>query len=161
MLDAAIGVRIEDLHATMLPLELHATVPADVRLQFDTARHAFIYSWFCYDLATLAEQHAYGALENGLRLRAEAENALPKRRGLAALLENACAQGWLVRTEYDVPDMPNLLDTISMMRNHLDHGRPQLLTQLSVEMMRVCVEILNKVFPQAAKRRPVGSPETG
>lgn len=151
-LDAAIGMRIEDLHAMMLPLELHVSVPAEVRLQFDTARHAFIYSWFCYDLATLAEQYAYGALENGLRLRAEAENTLPKRRGLAALLKNTCARGWLVRTEYDVPRMPNLLDTVSMMRNHLDHGRPQLLPQLSLEMMRVCIDILNKLYPHTAQR---------
>jgi hypothetical protein len=149
-LDAAIGVRIEDLHAMMLPLELYESVPAEVRLQFDTARHAFIYSWFCYDLATLAEQYAYGALENGLRLRAEAEDALPKRQGLVALLKSACERGWLVRGEYDVPGMPNLLDTISLMRNHVSHGRPQLLPQLSVEAMRLCMEILNTLFLEEA-----------
>jgi hypothetical protein len=62
---------IEDLHALMQPLELLPSVPDDVLWQFDTARNAFVYSWFCYDLVTLAEMHAYGPLENGLRIRAE------------------------------------------------------------------------------------------
>jgi hypothetical protein len=94
----------------------------------------------------LAEQHAYGALENGLRLKAMSANRLPKRRGLAALLKCACESGWLNRAEFDVPDMPNLLDTLRSLRNHIGHGNTHILPQLSIEMMRLCVEILNKLF---------------
>jgi hypothetical protein len=148
--DAQIGVRLEDLHADMLPLELHGSVPDEVRWQFDTARHAFIYSWFCYDLVTLAEQHSYGALENGLRLRAQAANILPKGNGLKRLLTCACHNGWLDESEFVVPGMPNRLEMLRVARNHVSHGQPQLFLPFSLEMMRLCAEILNKLFPEAA-----------
>jgi hypothetical protein len=147
-LDALTGVRLEDLHADMLSLELHGSVPVEVRWQFDTARHAFVYSWFCYDLVTLAEQHAYGALENGLRLRAQAANVSLKGNGLKVLLTCACENGWLNEAEFEVPGMPNRLDMVRVARNHVSHGQPQLLLPFSLEMMRICAEILNKLYPK-------------
>jgi hypothetical protein len=85
-LDPVIGQNIEDLHGLMRPFELLPSVPEEVRWQFDTARNGFVYSWYCYDLVTLAEMHAYGALENGLRVRAERESSLPKGRGLISTM---------------------------------------------------------------------------
>src|SRR5581483_3366972 len=140
-------MELADLYAMVEPYQLIPSVPDQVRDQIDAARHAFIYSWFCYDLATLAEQHAYGALENGLRLKAWKANKMPKRRGLAALLKCACENGWLNKSEFDVPNMPNLLDAISGLRNHIGHGTPHILPSLSQEMLRVCIEILNKLYP--------------
>jgi hypothetical protein len=149
--DAVTGMRIEELHAEMQPLELNMSVPAEVRWQFDTARHAFVYSWFCYDLVTLAEQHAYGALENGLRLRAQAANALPKGKGLGAYLNNACEHSWLKKAEYDAPDgTPNRLEVVRIGRNHVGHGQPQLFLPFSLELMRLCAELLDKLYPQKA-----------
>lgn len=145
-LDSVIGQGIEDLHGLMRPLELIASVPEEVRWQFDTARNAFVYSWYCYDLVTLAEMHAYGALENGFRIRAERENRPPKRTGLRAYIENACENGWLNCSEWDVAGAPNLLETVVMLRNHIGHGRPQLLQPLSIEGIRLCMEILNRLF---------------
>jgi hypothetical protein len=46
-LDSVIGQGIEDLHGLMRPFELDASVPEEVRWQFDTARNAFVYSWYC------------------------------------------------------------------------------------------------------------------
>ena len=112
-------MEIADLHAMMEPLELGATVPPEVRSQFDTARHAFVYSWFCYDLATLAEAHAYGALENGLRMRAKAAEAEPERSGMKGLLKLAVRSGWLPEAEFG-----HLIDILPMLRNHLQHGQP-------------------------------------
>jgi hypothetical protein len=106
-------IEIADLHAMMEPLELGAA--------FDTARHAFVYSWFCYDLATLAEAHAYGALENGLRMRAKAAEAEPERSGMKGLLKLAVRSGWLPEAEFD-----HLIDILPMLRNHLQHGQPHL-----------------------------------
>ena len=51
-LDQVIGQRIEDLHGLMRPFELILSVPDEVRWQFDTARNAFVYSWYCYDLGS-------------------------------------------------------------------------------------------------------------
>jgi hypothetical protein len=98
----------------------------------------------------LPEQHAYGALENGLRLHAQAANALPKGKGLGTYLNNACERGWLNRAEYDVPNGMNRLEVVRMGRNHVGHGQPQLFLPFSLDMMRLCAELLNKLYPQRA-----------
>lgn len=100
-----------------------------------------------YDLVTLSEQHAYGALENGLRLRARAANVSSKGNGLKVLLTYACENGWLNKAEFEVARMPNRLDMVRVARNHLSHGQPQLLLPFSLEMMRLCAEILNTLYP--------------
>jgi hypothetical protein len=106
-----------------------------------------VYLWYCYDLVTLAEMHACGALENGLRIRGERESRLPKRKGLRAYIEHACAHGWLVHSEWDVPGAPNLLETVVRLRNHIGHGNPRQLQPLLIEAIRLCMEILNRLFP--------------
>lgn len=65
---------------------------------------------------------------------------------LAALLACACENGWLDRSQFEVPNMPNLIDTLPGPRNHIGHGNMHILPQLSVEMLRLCIEILNEVF---------------
>jgi hypothetical protein len=102
-LDEAGAIRmmeIADLYALVEPLALHSGVPADIREQFDKARHAFIYSWFAYDLISLAEQQGYQTLELALREKltdAERKKADEKRWGFGKLLERAVAHRWLVR----------------------------------------------------------------
>lgn len=86
-------MEIGDMHRLVAPIELGEHVPAEVSHQFDLARIAFVYSWFTYELATLAEQQAYAVLEMALRRRAEAEAALPKRPGLTVLLKVATERG--------------------------------------------------------------------
>jgi hypothetical protein len=150
-MEAVTDVRLEDLHADMVPLQLHSSVPEEVRWQYDTARHAFVYSWFCYDLVTLAEQQAYGALENGLRLRARAAQVQPKGNSLKVLMACACDNGWLQKSDFEAPGMPNRLDLVRVARNHVSHGQLQLLLRFSLEMIHLCAEILNKLFPEKAK----------
>jgi hypothetical protein len=54
---------IADLYDLVQPLALGPSVPHDIAEQFDKARHAFIYSWFAYDVVSLAEQQGYQTLE--------------------------------------------------------------------------------------------------
>ena len=61
---------VADLHAAVASIELTAAAPAMIREQFDLARHAFVYSWFVYELATLAEKQAYATVEMALREKA-------------------------------------------------------------------------------------------
>jgi hypothetical protein len=144
-LDRATGqtcaLAIGDLHAMVEPLELSESVPQDVRLQFDTARHAFVYSWFCYDLATLAEAHAYGALENGLRLRALEAKRKPERPGMKGLLKLAVQEDWLPGAEFG-----HLVKILPLLRNHVQHGQPHLNPSGSLEMLRVCHDALTRLF---------------
>ncbi len=146
---------ISDLLNLVRPLELHPETPAIIREQFDKARHAFIYSWFSYDLATLAEQQGYQVLEMALREKLppdEQFKAKEKRWGLDTLLKRATSHRWLNRADFEVhgPYGRNgkmcLLDMLPMFRNELAHGSPNLFPGGALEMLRLCVEILNKLF---------------
>ena len=143
---AVINNRIENLHADMAPLELNNEVPDDVRSQFDTARHAFIYSWYCYELITLAEQQAYSALENALRLRIKCAKVEFKGIGLDAMFACAFKHGFLSKSDFDIPGGANLLEVVRISRNHISHGEAQLSLHFSLEMIRLCAKILNKLF---------------
>lgn len=78
-------VTLEELHSDMLRFELPPTVPASVRQLHDAIRHAYIYSYFSYELLRLATAQALPCLELALKER------MPERKGamLAALLKEA------------------------------------------------------------------------
>lgn len=87
------------------PIELNAGLSSTIRAQFDIARNAFVYSWFVYEFATLAEQQGYATLEMALRHRLDPA-ALPntsRSLGLAKLLKNATKNGWLRREDFMAP----------------------------------------------------------
>jgi hypothetical protein len=54
---------MDDLRNMVAGIELGPHVPVAIREQFDTARNAFVDSWFAYELAALAEQHCFATLE--------------------------------------------------------------------------------------------------
>jgi hypothetical protein len=148
---------ISDLYALVEPLELCPTVPADIREQFDKARHAFIYSWFAYDLVSLAEQQGYQVLELALREKLppiERKKADEQHWSLRKLLQRAVAHRWLKRTDFEAPPSypggPNIcfLDVIAMLRNELAHGSRNLFPNGSLVMLRLCVDILNSLFQE-------------
>ncbi|WP_287786711.1 hypothetical protein [Acidiphilium sp.] len=146
---------ITDLHALVEPLQLDPAVPSEIHEQFDKARHAFIYSWFAYDLVSLAEQQGYQTLELALREKlppAERRKADEKRWGLGRLLERAVAHRWLMRGDFEAPPQypggPKIcfLDVIAMFRNELAHGSRNLFPNGSLVMLQLCVDILNRLF---------------
>ncbi len=148
---------ITDLYDLVEPLTLSPSVPADIREQFDKARHAFIYSWFAYDLVSLAEQQGYQTLELALREKLpddERKKADEKRWGLGKLLERAVAHRWLVRADFESPPQyqggPKIcfLDVIAMFRNELAHGSRNLFPNGSLVMLQLCVDILNRLFQE-------------
>jgi|ERR1035437_699890 hypothetical protein len=64
-----IGSTLEQLHQDMSRLELPSSVPEVVRRCHDALRHAYVYSFFSYDLLTLAASQTFPCLELALRLR--------------------------------------------------------------------------------------------
>jgi hypothetical protein len=54
-----VGSTLEDLHHDMSKLELPAVVPNSVRKCHDAVRHAYIYSYFSYDLLSLAASQTF------------------------------------------------------------------------------------------------------
>ena len=151
---------ITDMHALVATLELDQEVPADIHEQFDKARHAFIYSWFAYDLASLAEQQGYQTLELALREKlpeAERKKATEKRWGLQKLLKHAVAHRWLVRSDFEAPPRyagePNIcfLDEIAICRNELAHGSRHLFPHGTLIMLQLCADVLNRLFKKGNK----------
>lgn len=64
-----IGSTMEQLHEDMSRMQLPEYVPASVRRYHDGIRNAYLYSYFSYDLLTLAASQTFPCLELALRLR--------------------------------------------------------------------------------------------
>jgi hypothetical protein len=96
-----IGSTLEQLHLDVSELGLPAYVPDSVRRSHDAIRNAYIYSYFSYDLLTLAASQTFPSLEYALRLRigSQFEGRLDRRGKLRPpvmlqeLLEAAKDQG--------------------------------------------------------------------
>jgi hypothetical protein len=148
------GMRIDDLWNMAAPMELGEQVPAPIRGQFDIARNAFVYSWFVYEFAALAEQQCFAILEMALRQRLDpaAPANTTRSPGLDSLLKTAVKRGWLRRDDFLMPsiyrsgDAMCSLDLIPMFRNHLMHGNIHLLPQGTPDVMRLCADVMNKLF---------------
>ena len=67
---------IEDLYDDIAHLGLPASVPKDIAHQFDLARNAYLYSWFEYEMATLAEAHSYTVVEMAIKRRIKDSRSL-------------------------------------------------------------------------------------
>jgi len=59
----------KDRYELIEALGLSEQVPEEVRVQFDTARNAYLYAWFVYRFHVVAEHHALATLELALRTR--------------------------------------------------------------------------------------------
>jgi hypothetical protein len=152
-------MEIGDLYDLMQPLQPSEAVPEAIRHQFDTARSAFVYSWFDYELVTLAERHAYAVLEAALRDRIQVAGGDPSpARSLKSLYEMAFRSGCLIKSEFEIPSPfhPNetisLFEIIRMTRNDLAHGNTHLLPDGSLQMMRHCFDILVKLYPDTTNK---------
>jgi hypothetical protein len=140
---------IGDLYDQMAEIRLDPTVPADIAEQFDKARHAYVYSWFAYDLASLAEQQGYQTLELALREKlpaGERERAGREHWGLGKLLTRAIAHGWLAPLGFVHGTRMTMYDFLAMSRNELAHGSRNLFPNGSIAMLELCAEILNELF---------------
>jgi hypothetical protein len=145
---------MHDLRNMVAEIELSARIPATIREQFDIARNAFVYSWFVYEFATLAEQQCYATLEMALRHRLDPGAAPNTTRspGLHNLLKSVVEQGWLRREDFLASPAPGgteplcLLDFIAPSRNHVMHGNVQLLPQGTPDVLRLCAAIVEKLF---------------
>ncbi|MGB8898825.1 MAG: hypothetical protein WCC90_06090, partial [Methylocella sp.] len=98
-----------DWHTLIAKIELTPQVPERIRNEFDKARNAFLYSWFSYELATLAEHQSFATLEMALREKStERDPAFSAPRGLKKLLNSAKERGLLTEGDLALPGMEPL-----------------------------------------------------
>jgi hypothetical protein len=146
-------LQMSDLHSLVAPISLSADVPDEIRHEFDTARNAFVYSWYVYEFATLAEIRCFAALELALRRRLDPSSAnTTKSPGLSRLLKTATESGLLRREDFQMPspagsgEMACSLDLLPMLRNHIAHGNIQLLPQATPNNMQLCAEVIEAIY---------------
>jgi len=144
-------VTIDDMYDDMAVFEFSPSAPEEIVRQFNLARSAYIYSWFDYEMVTLAEEHVYTVIEMALRRRAKDENSgLSEKATMKPALDHARARGWLkdddfgyLNTGQQVP----MLDMLVFMRNDLMHGKTHLYPNGSLTVMEMCFDIIVKLFP--------------
>ena len=96
------AIELADHHGEVSAFALHAGVPQEIVLQYETARNVYLYAWFVYRFYTVAESQCLACLELALRERLKEEITTRKIKGkrptLRPLLEYAIAHG-LIRNE--------------------------------------------------------------
>ena len=91
------GGTLDEHAARIHAIYLHASVPQEVQVMFDTARNLALYAWFVYRFIPVAERHAYSTLEYVLKKKMEesAENSTKQDKGLKKYLTHAIEAGWI------------------------------------------------------------------
>ena len=139
-----VGSSMERLHDDMLRLDLPITVPKEVRLSHDAVRNAYIYSYFSYDLLTLAASQSFPCLELALRTRIGNQFAgrvdrkgKPRPAMLNELLEKAKEQK-LISVD---------ITHLSQLRNEFAHGSEIVLNPpLFLSTFAVVTDIIAELF---------------
>src|SRR5579862_4313211 len=95
-------IELADHHEQISAYGLHAGVPQEIVLQFETARNVYVYAWFVYRFYPVAEHLSLACLELALRERLKEEmrtgKIKSKRPTLYPLLKYAVDHG-LVKNE--------------------------------------------------------------
>jgi hypothetical protein len=124
---------------------LSSTAPLEVIDAFDRARNAFLYSWFVYELGSLAEMQGYSTLELALRIRLKIP-AGKRAPGLSDLLSDAIAQGIVLDPQSHLKG--GIASVISTMRNTWGHGTDNLLDpNTTIQALRRSADMINQLFP--------------
>ncbi|UWU26174.1 hypothetical protein N2601_33555 (plasmid) [Rhizobium sp. CB3060] len=137
-----VGSRLDELHLDMLACDIPETAPESVRRAHDAVRHA--YSYFSYDLLTVAAAQTFPCLELALRERIGAQfvgrvdkRGKPRPAMLDELLRTAKAQS-LIQSE---------IDYLSHMRNTFMHGSDIVLNPpMFLTTFQIVTAIIRELF---------------
>jgi hypothetical protein len=94
-------IELADHHESISSCALHAGVPQEIALHFETTRNLYLYAWFIYRFYPVAEQQSLACLELALRMRLKEEirtGKIGKHPTLRPLLEYA-VQHHLLKNE--------------------------------------------------------------
>ena len=90
------GVTLEELHLDVGKYALPPDAPEGVQRSYDAARHAYVYSYFSYDLLTPGVSQLFACLELALRNRLGLSwNGKSRMPGLFDMLTEATKKGLL------------------------------------------------------------------
>jgi len=133
---------------------LNEHVHNDVKVQFETAKNAFVYSFFAYRLGMMAVHQAIAATELALRRMIGDPNKKPKET-FQPLLQKAHDMG-LVDVKKIAPhmDIAGFKKFLGGFRNDLSHGSHTLMPPFAMApIIQDCGHILNQLFENAAAQQ--------
>lgn len=102
------GKAFEEHHGSIADITLHAGIPGDIVIQFETAKNIYLYAWFVYRFYPVSQSQAYACLELAMHERLEEEMVAAgwKRKehgfGLRNYLKYAAKQGYIQNEDFDV-----------------------------------------------------------
>lgn len=130
-------------------------IPQDVRIQIETVKNLFLYSWFVYRFGMVAKNQILNATEFALKEKYKKEGIEKSPNGLSNKLKDALRREWFSVRSFSC-DSPlsksegfplNLVNFISESRNDLNHGSSSLLPPTHLLYpTRLCVELINALF---------------
>jgi len=151
-------VTIRDHYDEVQAAALSPDVPNGVRTVFERARAAFLYSWFSYELTTLAQGQACAALEMALSEILEARYPGQSYNTLNKCLEKAIADGDFTdfrldarETPHTRDDLDNLRKLLVLVRNDVSHGTEMVMMPVhALDIVVRCARLIDHLY--AGKR---------
>jgi len=83
-------IELADHHELISAYTLHAGVPQEIVLQFETARNVYLYAWFVYRFYPVAEHQCLACLELALRERLKEEIISLNEAGGCSFVSTNC-----------------------------------------------------------------------
>ena len=143
---------LADHHEAIAEIVISPNAPEDVRRVFGWSLNIMLYSWFDYELSSVAALQVFGALEMALRQRLEKSERVKKRQTekgditLKPLLDIAIKEGFLPTELCNHP----FLEGIPHIRNTLAHGSPMIVGPAMIPVLQRCAELINFLYPTPA-----------
>ncbi len=144
---------LSDIYESVALIDLHESVPDDVRSQFNVAKNLAVYTWYCYPFHQISELKAFSTLEMALRMKF-GENG--QRLGFKRLLRKAVASGLIkdigfshIADNVENPESTvyteRLPDQMPDLRNNLAHGSCTLHPYSEINL-QICADFINQLF---------------
>ena len=145
-------ITLADHHASIAEITISSGAPGDVTRVFGWSLNVMLYSWFDYELSSVAVLQGFGALEMALRQKLENSERVKKRLAdgkdvtLKPLIDIAIKEGFLPSELRSHP----FLENISHLRNTLAHGSPMIGgPAVMLPPLKRCAELINFLYPIA------------
>ncbi len=140
-----------DHHGGIDVIRLNAAVPQNVRTAFERARCAYLYAWFAYELTTLAQAQACGALELALSSHLKARYPDKRFGSLKACLEKCIADGDFDGIQlhpgqppHDQQQLDGLKMLLVQIRNEIAHGSEMVsMPGPALNIVGYCASLIN------------------
>jgi hypothetical protein len=150
--NGVLSITLADHHAAIAEITISPGAPEDVTRVFGWSLNVMLYSWFDYELSSVAALQAFAALEMALRQKLKNSARVKKRQAdgkcvtLKPLIDIAIKERFLPSELRNHP----FLEGIPHLRNTLAHGDAMIGGPgLMLPPLQRCAELINCLYPVA------------